>query len=387
MFAQGTKGIDSASPNLDNVAAFNTGSRFHIRYSAAAATDVNNPSHPRNAAKLVQPGEIAKILASGQDFKANDEWYEDRITEGASAAEQDAPITLAFWRVQGLNPGSSISLNLDTGYDASKLNAIEAYYDRTNQIWGGEYLADDFYGPLACMRPLAQSGRIKHLWIPEGASFFGPNSPLTNPPPPARKAWDLWAPTPSQVQYAINWLLEQIGDDLKYLESVVWQDLNHWFNGGADENIVLKGDKLGTHLEAAGSQPTPPSPPTPPAPPAPTPGPKLWQNYPVPSLIRQGSKQYLGSISGPAASHGGIDANEKGIIRVLQQRLIACGFVTGVTDPNSGWADGVFDTPADRPGTGATSQAVKRFHDAWYPNQPQPTQIWADDWAKLFTHA
>jgi hypothetical protein len=111
---------------------------------------------------------------------------------------------------------------------------------------------------------------------------------------------------------------------------------------------------------------------------------KLWQGHPVPALIAKGSGQYLGSISGPAASHGGSNADEKAIVKILQQRLIACGFVPGVTDPNSGWADGIYDAPADAPNSGATSQAVARFQHAHMPGTTFYGQCWYDDWTTLF---
>lgn len=110
----------------------------------------------------------------------------------------------------------------------------------------------------------------------------------------------------------------------------------------------------------------------------------IWQDYPTPDVIREGTGNYYGSISGDERSLGGYygPVDE---IRVLQQRLIACGFVPGITDPNSDWADGVFDTPQDAPGTGETSQAVGRFQDAHMPGTTFRGQCWYDDWQTLFT--
>lgn len=116
-------------------------------------------------------------------------------------------------------------------------------------------------------------------------------------------------------------------------------------------------------------------------PPKPT---KIHQGAPVPALIARGTQQYFGSISGPAASHGGYHLSERPMIKMLQQRLIACGFVPAVTSVYSTWADGIFDTPQDRPGTGATSQAVSRFQRAHMPNTRFFGQVWYDDWQKLF---
>lgn len=111
---------------------------------------------------------------------------------------------------------------------------------------------------------------------------------------------------------------------------------------------------------------------------------KIFQGTPVPRLIARGTGQYLGSISGPAASHGGANPAERSIVQMLQKRLIACGYVPGITNPNSSWADGIFDSRSDRPGTGATSQAVARFQRQHMPGTKFPGQVWYDDWQKLF---
>lgn len=114
-------------------------------------------------------------------------------------------------------------------------------------------------------------------------------------------------------------------------------------------------------------------------------GTKYGQGAGVPAIIARGSGRYLGSLSGPANSLGGANANEKAAVQLLQRRLIACGFVPGQTDPNSGWADGIYDTPQDKPNTGATSQAVARFQHAYMPGTTFYGQCWWDDWTKLFS--
>lgn len=144
-------------------------------------------------------------------------------------------------------------------------------------------------------------------------------------------------------------------------------------------------DESNWKLPNLGGRKTTPKPTPAPAPTPSTPsGDKIYQGLAVPSLISRGSNQYFGSYSGPARSHGGFYASERPHIKRLQQRLIVCGFVPGVTNPNSGWADGIFDTPNDRPGTGATSQAVSRFQRAHMPNTTYFGQVWWDDWTKLF---
>jgi hypothetical protein len=382
-FAQGTYGIDSSTSTIDDAQAFRDGSRFHIRYSAGAATDPGNPSHGLNAGKLFRDNELAKILGSGQDFLANDEWSNARTTEGAAAAEEDAPVTLRFWRAKGLHIGATIMLNLDTGWDPNNLAGVEAYIDRTNKIWGGEYLADGFYAGIPVLRVLGRSGRCRHGWIPEGASFSFPSQTAIDPhyAPPARTNWDLWSPTPSQVRPAMDFLLNALGAD-HGMESVIWQDRNKRCNGLADENIVLIGGNLGTHLEAAGQLPqrglTSAS----------TRGvliggATLWQDQPVPALIARGTGQFFGLLTGPKQSHGGADAQHGGVpgerdnVRILQQRLIVLGFVPGISDPNSSWADGLFQQP--------TANAVATFQHQHMPGTTFFGQVWWDDWTTLFS--
>ncbi|GAA1594900.1 hypothetical protein [Actinoplanes couchii] len=86
---------------------------------------------------------------------------------------------------------------------------------------------------------------------------------------------------------------------------------------------------------------------------------------------------YFGLISGPAASRGGFTADEKTWVREIQRQLIRKRWVPGVTDPDSGWADGLFEKP--------TADAVARFQRAEMPGTKFFGQIWADDFARLFT--
>ncbi len=65
---------------------------------------------------------------------------------------------------------------------------------------------------------------------------------------------------------------------------------------------------------------------------------------------------YYGDINGPEESHGGFNVGERPAIKLIQSALIKAGCVPGVTDPNAGWADGLFEQP--------TVDAVKRFQAA-----------------------
>jgi N-acetylmuramoyl-L-alanine amidase len=62
---------------------------------------------------------------------------------------------------------------------------------------------------------------------------------------------------------------------------------------------------------------------------------------------------------------------------MIQQQLIYGGFVPGVTNINSGWADGKFEQP--------TADAVTRFQKRLRAHStPLLGQVWSDDWAILF---
>lgn len=91
-------------------------------------------------------------------------------------------------------------------------------------------------------------------------------------------------------------------------------------------------------LRGGGGQPTPP--PRPSAPPYPL-------AYPP---------NVFGDISGPDWCHGGFYGSEVPAVRAIQQQLIRKGFVAGIADPNSGWADGKFEQP--------TVDATRRFQQA-----------------------
>jgi hypothetical protein len=109
----------------------------------------------------------------------------------------------------------------------------------------------------------------------------------------------------------------------------------------------------------------------------------------VPAIIARGSGQYLGPIHGPAASHGGYYSlvkpgpDERPMIKLWQQFLIWDGDVPGVTDINSGWADGVYDEWQDASNR-ATSDATTRYQQK---HRPAPLtdadkfgRVYWDDW-------
>lgn len=112
----------------------------------------------------------------------------------------------------------------------------------------------------------------------------------------------------------------------------------------------------------------------------------LWTsgNTPVPVLRRpwpsyMPSFHFFGLVTGPAKSHGGYYVQERADVKAIQQRLIVLGYVPGITNPNSSWADGIFEQP--------TKDAVA----AWQRKNYAATtsyygEVWSDDWRHLFTY-
>ena len=96
--------------------------------------------------------------------------------------------------------------------------------------------------------------------------------------------------------------------------------------------------------------------------------PILPANYPWPwPLI---GAHFFGDIDGPMTSHGGYYKAEQKWVKAIQQALILAGFVPGITDANSSWADGLFEKE--------TVEAVIRFQRAQRPNS---TSRWGEFWS------
>jgi hypothetical protein len=106
-------------------------------------------------------------------------------------------------------------------------------------------------------------------------------------------------------------------------------------------------------------------------------GSRAWQ-------LHFGPHDFFGNINGPEVSHGGAFPAEKPFVKMIQQRLIALGFVPGVTDINDDWADGVFDIEGKHSQGGPTTDAVIGFQRAHMPGTTFFGQVWSDDWAVLF---
>jgi hypothetical protein len=411
----GDRGLDWAGARPDPAGVAHNGAKYVFRYSAGAGRN-----RPDTQFKLCQPGEIAALEAQGLIFIANSEWYETRCTEGAAAGQQDGAADLAFWKSMGLSQGSTIVVSWDAAPNPAAYQAVYEYLVTYNAALQGYYVGDGLYAGIPALIHFSQLGITRLGWIPEAASWSVPQVKLDTlgiSAPPAVTTWDLWQPTPSQVAPASGYLLSQLAGH--QLSKIIWQDGNHWYGGGADENIVL----------AVGSTPAPPAPAPAPTPaPAPNPAPVSTTGLP-PHLVRPGEDyvsiahlypqawitpqtlqaingwapnaipagawmqigpaaapaivrpwpgymapgNYFGLITGPAQSHGGYYPNERPDVAAIQQKLQQLGYAPNV----AGWADGKFEQP--------TANAVAAFQHAHMPGTQYFGQCWKDDWTKLFS--
>ncbi len=101
----------------------------------------------------------------------------------------------------------------------------------------------------------------------------------------------------------------------------------------------------------------------------------LHQNTPTVPPWPLAAGNYFGLITGPDVSHGGFYPLERPWVQLIQRALIRKGFVPGVTDPGSGWADGIYQEP--------TLQAVQRFQAS--AGHKQTGNIGPGDWALLLS--
>lgn len=164
-----------------------------------------------------------------------------------------------------------------------------------------------------------------------------------------------------------------------------WQTLAK-INSLADPNKINIGQVI--KLQDNAPAPKPPTSTSKPtsttSKPAPVRSPHHGLAWPGPSL-KFGPNDHFGNINRDRYSHGGFNANERPWIKAIQQQLIFGGFVPGVTNVNSSWADGIFDVRGDSK-TGPTTEAVIRFQRKMRPHSTNLWgQVWADDWHTLFS--
>jgi hypothetical protein len=334
---------------------------FVSRYSAGVRGE-ENP-------KCTKVGEIADAVRSGIDFLANFELAEDTRTGGFGPGKNHGAADRDFWDSRGLAPHAGVTLSWEPGNDTSKFGAVAdfltAYKDAIGRPVG-------LYAGLPALLFMRGRHLIDFTWLPMSSAASNLDG-FDNLPQP---------------KYAAAMLKVAQDNGLNLV-----QNRNRWYRQvhqdgsvtfGADENIVVNLPAIKwSHLQAfAPDSRTAPHP----SPPQPTHA-KLWQGarWPGPEL-GFGPTDHFGNINGPADSHGGVTEGERVAVKKIQQRLIVCGFVPGHTDPNDGWADGIFDIAGNGQLSGPTTDAVKRFQDKHRPGPltTRPGEVFSDDWATLF---
>ena len=359
--ATGTIGLDSAdaSEGFNLATAYQTGARFWGRYCAGGGD-----SSPASQFKLIRAGEPAALAAGGISMFAYMEWTTSEPLNGHAAGLADGQRDAQFLASVGYRRGASVYPSLEPGNLASMEGQLDDYYAGYNQGLAGGWIADGGYMGIPALLACMEAGFIKKGIIPESTNANGI---------PADHAW-IYQPTRAQMAPAVAYLQSLIASSPA--DTVwAWQDGNKWFAGAVDELVVIRGGDFGSHAETGTPIPTPPAPPAP-TPPAPQGGPHFDLPWPGPAL-HFGPLDHFGNIAGNAHSHGGFFPSEKPYVAAIQDRLLWLGAVAGHSYPDPGWADGIYGN--------VTSNAVNIWHQEHYPHQPDMNDIYADDWARLFS--
>ena len=236
-----------ARPSLKIAAA--SGVKAFIRYSAGAASDPSHSSHNANAGKLITPAEYKAIVAAGFDVIANDEWYEDRVTEGYKAGLADGRAAAALWRSCGHPRGATVYCSWDAAPSRLKYRAVRRYLKGWREGAQGYYEVD-LYGGTPVLRALMRKGvgRIRYGWRPNAGSW-------SNDGLPYQPRTGTAAARAALVAQALN-----------ATPAHVWQTGNYWFGQSADENLVVR-TPLGSRNDTLAEREPKPDPadnPTPP---------------------------------------------------------------------------------------------------------------------------
>jgi hypothetical protein len=144
-----------------------------------------------------------------------------------------------------------------------------------------------------------------------------------------------------------------------------WPHFYQWNGGSINLTVGLEADLDWAYPGVLDALAAPASDPAP----VPAPVPGQGPAWPLPP------GNYFGLITGPAASHGGYVAADRKWVQQIQRALISKGFVPGISDPASTWADGRYEE--------STSQAVLRFQLS--SGTSQTGSIWPADWACLLS--
>lgn len=225
--SQFDRGLDFSGLSLPSLEEpKKSGAQFMIRYSAGAGN-----ADADTQWKLCGGDELRALVAAGYDFIANSEWAEGRIEAGAAAGSADGLADLAFWQSRGLAQTASIYVSWDRGQpNPGQHAAIAEYLTAYEAALGGYYHVDLYAGDLA-IAAMQQAKVIRYGW---------------------RAMSDSWSGNGDFYQPGDGWLASA-----KRLAEVspahLAQNGNRWYDGQADEDVILRLP-VGSHLEAlAGS--------------------------------------------------------------------------------------------------------------------------------------
>jgi hypothetical protein len=273
--------------------------------------------------KVINPGELSALRAKGFHVALNWEFDAKDALGGAEAGHTQATEAVRQAKSLGYPAGCTIYYSVDFDEAPDQAPTVAQYFQAAGSVTHAGGFRIGAYGGFYVIQRLFDAKLIDDGW--QTYAWSGGQ-------------WDPRA-TVRQVHNGVT-------------------------VGGADTDL---NTRLGaTHFMGQATPPTPPPPPQP--------HPVLHR--PWPSYMQPGN--FFGLITGPSVSHGGFFPNERPDVEAIQQRLIQLGFVPGVTNIHSGWADGKFEQQ--------TRDAVARWQRARYAAQTtRYGEVWQDDWARLFT--
>lgn len=203
------------------------GAKFIIRYSAGVGN-----GHHSTQWKLCGQDELRQLVNAGYDVIANSEWYESRVTEGAPAGSADGAADLAFWQERGLAHGASIYVSWDEGQpNRHKHDQLAAYLAAYERALNGNYHVDLYAGDVA-IADMRARGRIRYGW---------------------RAMSDAWSDNGHFFQPGADWRTAA-AKVAQVSQAHIWQNGNRWYNGEADEDVILRLP-VGSHREAMAGGP------------------------------------------------------------------------------------------------------------------------------------
>lgn len=211
--AVGDRGIDFSVYRLNPPnAAVADGCKFILRYSAGAASRPTHPSYPINKPKLITPLEYGQ-LTTYYPVLANSEWYEGRVTEGASAGFEDGQADFELWKSCGYPQGWPVFVSWDQYPAEANYPGVEDYLrnhqagmDKAAGV--AKYYVTDLYAGEGGIGAMQARGLAPIGWRTMASS------------------WNDYIPAAQSV-------------------ATIIQTGNYWFGQQADENILARPLSLG----------------------------------------------------------------------------------------------------------------------------------------------